>query len=347
VGITIIRLIKQGVVLVMTMTNTNDNSIFDKDGLKEQFLSEINEGTVFSYERIFKYTAKHEEALEKDVRLFTFSQLETVMYDFKSNNRNTIETYARIISSYLNWCVKHGHIKENVLAVLKPTDFEKYLTNEEVYTTEKGLRRYEDRCANYQDSVILRLSFVGVGGKQMSEIRNLKIEDVDFENKRLHLVNTLKEDDNGFPVKFTERFLDVDDRTLELIQGAIAQKTYMKKNGEMVAQDRIRKYTDLANNDYVIRASLTKIEKSLNAPVDKFVVYRRMKNMAEALGFDKLTAKYVQRSGMMYFANELIKGNNELSLDDIKIVADRYNMKSYHNLKGFLDLQHIRQTYPQ
>jgi len=69
--------------------------------------------------------------------------------------------------------------------------------------------------------------------------------------------------------------------------------------------------------------------------------------MAEALGFDKLTAKYVQRSGMMYFANELIKGNNELSLDDIKIVADRYNMKSYHNLKGFLDLQHIRQTYPQ
>ncbi|UUV46576.1 site-specific tyrosine recombinase [Bacillus phage vB_BanS-Thrax3] len=332
----------------MAVINTNDNSIFDKDGLKETFLLEaVNENTVFSYKRIFKYTSKHEFALDKDIRLFTFSELETVLFNFKSNNRNTVETYARIISSYLNWCVKHGKIKENVLASLKPKDFEKYLTNEEVYITEKTLRRYEDRCVNPQDSVILRLSFVGVGGKQMSEIRNLRISDVDFENKRLHLLNTLKEDKNGLPVKFTERFLDVDDRTLELIKNAYEQKIYLKKNGDMIAQDNIKKTNDLVNSHYIVRASITKTHKSINAPVDKFVVYRRMKNIAEALQFDKLTAKYIQRSGMMYYANELIKGENELSLDDIKIVADRFNMKSYHNLKGFLDLEHIRQTYPQ
>uniref|UniRef100_UPI00406C8B6D hypothetical protein n=1 Tax=Peribacillus sp. FSL E2-0159 TaxID=2975289 RepID=UPI00406C8B6D len=58
---------------------------------------------------------------------------------------------------------------------------------------------------NYQDSVILHLLFIGVGGKQLSEIRNLNKKDIDWENGRLRLVNSLKEDIYGNPLKFTER----------------------------------------------------------------------------------------------------------------------------------------------
>lgn len=333
--------------MMATMTNVNNNSLFEQDGRKHEFLGEIVESTAKSYERIFNYVKPHEEALGKDVRYFTFEELETILFNFKSNNRNTLETYGRIISSYLNWCVQHGYSNSNPLTILKPNDFEKYLTNEETYMTEKQLTRYEDRCVNEQDSVILRLSFVGVGGKQMSEIRNLKEEDIDWDKKRLHLVNTLKADDNGFPIKFTERFLDVDDRTLELLKGAIQQETYEKRNGQMVEHEKVRRYTDLVSSDYVIRASITNTQDNVqeSAPVDKFVIYRRMQVMSETLGIEKLTAKYVQRSGMMYFANKLM--TDELTLDDMKVVADRYNMKSYHNLKGFLNVENIRQTYPK
>ena len=336
--------------MVANMTNERNNSLFEEE-VKKEYLDymintkTISEETSRSYNRILLVTSKIEEELGKDLNQFTFEELEDVLRSFEANNRNTVESYGRIISSYLNWSVENGYSKDNVLYDLKPSDFEKYLTNNEVYFTDKQLRRYEERCENAQDSVIIRLLFMGVGGKQMSEIRNLKVEeDIDKKNKRLHLTNTLKADDQGYPIKFTTRWIDVDERTIDLIQGAIDQRTYTKKNGEMVERANIRPYTDLAINDYVIRPSITKTD-NLNRPVDRFVIYRRIQTLAESFGVDELNAKFIQRSGMMYHANNEIK-DGELTLDDIKIVAERFNIKSYHNLKGIVTEENIRATYP-
>jgi integrase len=328
---------------MMTLINETNNNLFNEE-VKQSFLNTIKEGTRVSYERILKITQKTESILGKDLNQFSTQEVEKILYDFKANNRNTIESYARIISAYLNWSVKKGLSNINVLAKYKPDDFERFLTNKEEYFTEKQLRRYEDRCANYQDAVILRLLFVGAGGTKMSEILNLTKDDVDWERKQLRLVNTIKADDKGNPIRFTERFLSVDDRTLYLIKGAIEQTTYVKRNGFMVERDNIRSFTDLVDNKYVIRPSMTKTE-NLNAPADKFVIYRRIQVLAETLNIDKLTTKLLQRSGMIYYANQLIQ-DNQLSLDELKVVADRFNMKSYHNLKGFLNVENIRKTYP-
>ena len=352
----------RGVVelMVMQMTNDKNNSLTEKETdtrplfnleLKNEFLSSmigtktISEDTSKSYTRIFNVTKPSEYALNKDLSEFTLEEMETILYNFQANNRNTVESYARIISSYLNWSYQHNKTQTNVLSSLKPTDFEKYLTNEENYFTDKLLRRWEDGCANYQDAVLLRLLFNGIGGKQMSEIRNLKKTDVDFDNKRLRLVNTLKSDSNGLPLKFTERWIDVDDRTLDLIRGAIDKKTYLKKNGDMAEtqHNNVRAFTDLVSNDYVVRASITKTD-NWNTPVDRFVIYRRIQMLSEIFGIEILTTKFIQRSGMIYYANELMK-DGELALDDIKMVADRFNLKSYHNLKGFLTIENIEKTY--
>jgi integrase len=326
-----------------TMTSDKNNVLFNQEA-KEAFLKGIKEGTRQSYERIFRITNAFEVALNKDVSNFTLEEIETILYDFKANNRNTIESYARIISSYLNWAVIMGLTKENVLGDFKPEDFERYLTNEEMYLSDRKLRRYEDRCTNFQDAVILRLIFAGIGGRQLSEIRNLKKSDVNFETGQLRLIETLKADEHGNPVKFTERYLTVDDRTLNMIEGAIDQKQYTKRNGFMVERDNIRSFTDLVSNEYVVRSSITKTD-NFNYPVDKFVLYRRIQTVSKTLNID-LTAKFIQRSGIMFYANSLIK-DDELSLDDLKMVADRFNMKSYHNLKGFLTLDNIRTTYPK
>jgi integrase len=335
----------------MNAINEKNNSLIYNESTKSYFLRDmiesktITEETSKNYTRIFGITADKEKALQKDLNQFTLEELETILFDFKAKTRNTIETYGRIISSYLNWSVQHGKAPHNPLTELKPDDFEKYIINEEQYFTEKQLRRWEDRCTNYQDAVIIRLLFMGVSGRQMSEIRNLKKVDVDIENKRLRLINTLKADEKGMPIKFTERYLDIDDRTLELIEGAMGENIYVKKNGEMEERENIRPYTDLVKNDYVVRASITRTE-NWNSPVDKFVIYRRIDTIANSLGIEDLTAKFIQRSGMIYNANSLIQNDN-FSLDDLKIVADRFNVKSYHNLKGFLTIENILKTYPQ
>ena len=336
--------------MVTQMTEDRNNSLFNEE-VKNQYLHEmiligsISEETSKSYNRIFTVTNEIEEALGKDLSEFTLQEIETILYGFKANNRNTVESYARIISSYLNWCVQQGISKRNPLYVLNPTDFEKYLTNEEEYFTDAQLRRYEDQCQNYQDAVIIRLLFNGVGGKQLTEIRNLKKDEVDFIQKRMKLINTLSSDDNGNPLQFTERWIDIDERTISLLVGAMGQKIYTKRNGDMIPRENIRPYTDLVDNKYIVRASITKTEK-FNSPVDKFVIYRRVQTIAESLGIEEFTAKFIQRSGMIHYANQLIR-DEKLTLNDIKMVADRFNLKSYHNLKGFLTVENIRKTYPK
>jgi integrase len=334
------------------MTSETNNSLFDAE-VKQNFLEDmiaggaITEETAKNYERILGITAEYEGLLEKDLNKFNLKELEAVLLGFKANNRNTVETYARIISSYLNWSVDNNSSEVNPLAELKPNDFIKYLTNGEIYYTERQLRRWEGRMENYQDAIITRLLFLGVGGKQMSEIRNLKKGDVDRDNKRLRLVNTLKEDKvTGLPIKFTERWLEIDDEyTFDLIEGAMNQKTYTKRNGNMKQNPHVRPYTDLVANEYVVRSSITKTE-NFNYPVDKFVVYRRIQMIAEVFGIENFSAKLIQRSGMIHLGNKLMQ-DGELSLDDMKMVADRFNIKSYHNLKGFLTVENILKTYPQ
>src|SRR5690606_29063392 len=204
------------------------------------------------------------------------------------------------------------------------------------YMTEKELRRYEDQCVNYQDAVILRLLYEGAGGKELSEIRNLKITEIDRENKRLFLMNSGSN---------SGRILPVGQRTLDLIEGAIAQKQYKKKNGQIAEtqHNNIRDYTDLVSNDYVVRASITKTD-NFHTPVDKFVIYRRIDSIGKYLGLEELTAKFIQRSGMVHHAHLLMK-DGELSLNDLKDVAERFNIKSYHNLKGFLTTENVDKVY--
>lgn len=327
----------------------NNNPTIYNEHIKNKYLDEmveqkiITKETAKNYHRIFVVTSTLEESLNKDLNIFTFEELETVLNNFHANIRNTIESYARIISSYLNWSVRQGLSKENFMNNLKPNDFSKYIFESESYFTDKQLRRYENICINFQDITIVRLLFNGVGGKQMSEIRNLKKEHIDRDNNRLLLINTLQKDDRGLPTKYTERYINVDEHTIHLLDGAIKERQYVKRNGDMEEYDNIRPYTDLVFNDYIIRSSVTKTD-NLNSPVDKYVIYRRIKILQESLGIENFTTKFIQRSGMIFFAKNII-GDNELSLDDIKIVADRFKLSSYHNLKGFLNTENINKTY--
>lgn len=329
--------------------NVSNSSLFNED-VKRQFLSEmismnnITDETARNYERIFGLVQPMEEALGKDVNQFSFEEIEAIMRGFKANNRNTVETYSRIISGYLNWSVSNGLAETNHMSELKPDDFTKYLTNNEEYFTYSQVRRWSEMLANYQDAVILGLLFSGVGGKQMSELRNLKKSDIDVETRRIKLTNSLKEDENGRPVKFTERYIDIeDDHLFKLINGAIEQSKYVKRNGDMDYNPHVRPFNDLVDNEYVIRASITKTE-NFNNPVDKFVIYRRIQMVSDVLGIEGLTAKLIQRSGMIYYANK-ITSNGNVSLEDLKIIADRFGVKSYHNLKGFITSENIEKTY--
>lgn len=343
-----------------TLTNVNNSDLFNANDKVKFFEEMVNSGalsleTVPSYYRLFKdkndYKIRYyEEKFGKDINLFTFEEMENVLKGFQAKNRNTVESYARIISSYLNWSVRTGRgIGYNVLADLKPNDFKKYLVAEESYFTYEELLDYEEACKNSQDAVILRLLFNGFGGKEMSEIRNLKMTDVDKERKTLYLVETLKADEDGNILEFIDRTKPIDDYTFELIKEAYGETTYMKKNGdaETGARGEVRPYTDLVQNSYVLRPSLTKTENG-EKPMAKFVIHRRLNMLKKHFGIPQLTAKFIQRSGMLYYAKDLVDyESEEVSINVLKMVASQFKTGSYHNLKGIVTMENIKRTYPQ
>lgn len=326
------------------------NSEFKHKYLNDMVESKnISEYSAKAYFRIFDKTKNHEYELNKDLYEFTVEDIEKVLFGFDAKNRNTLETYGRIMSAYFNWCKEKQYISDNPLKAFKPTSFEKYLTNSEEYFLEKELRRFEDGCENYQDAVILRLLFVGVGGKQMSEIRNLKKSDIDYTNNILNLTNTLTSDKQGNPTKVLTRTHKVDDYTIKLIDGAISQKTYLKRNGNLNQTDEnnVRPYTDLVDNDYVVRPSITKTD-NWNNPVEKAVIYRRIQIVAKYYGIEDMNAKLIQRSGMIYHASKLLeKTQEEIDSSDLIMISKEFGIGSHHNLKGFITMENIARTYPE
>nr|WP_285767537.1 HNH endonuclease [Peribacillus sp. SI8-4] len=316
----------------------------DINNLKKKYLStmlnqnKISENTAKYYANHFSKISEYERDVDKELMYFNLEEIETILHSYKSSSKNTIEHYARSISGYLNWGVKEGIIKKNPIADFKPDDFIKYVTNNELYFTDKDLERYEDYCTNYQDSVILRLLFIGVGGKQMSEIRNLKKEDVNFQKKQLRLINSLREDKNGNPLSSIDRYIDVSDRTLEIINGAIDEKVY----GEELIENIIHS-TELVDNEFIIKALKTDKVNADNA-VNKPYISGRITKIAKICGLKKLDEKLIKHSGMLYTAyKDMI--DDEVSSVDLKIIADKFNINSYHDLKGFITSKNIMETY--
>lgn len=321
------------------------NSLIFNHKLKEKFITDminnnnINPQTAKTYMRIFILSSRKEFKLNKDLSDFTFNEIEDVLISFNSNNVNTIQSYGRVISSYLNWCESNKIISRNLMSDLKSADFGNYLTNKEKYLTEKELQYIENNCINYQDAVILRLLFEGVSGKSFSEIINLRKTDINEDTNELRLREEI-----GNTNSFSERIIKVSDRAMFLIIKAMSEKVYYKKNGEMNHHDNINPYTELVDNNFIIRPSITKTDIG-NKPVNKHVIYRRIKAIADSLGDGNITSKLIQRSGMLFYAKEIIKDNNKISLDNLKVVASKFNFKSYHNLKGYITIENIKETY--
>lgn len=298
---------------------------------KEEFLKAFDvEGTRKNYLRIFTKTEPIEEKLGKDLYEFNEKELNKLLRAFDSKNRATLESYGRYVSSYLNWAVEKELTDVNLLEKLKPNDFLQFVVNEEKYLTERYLTRLESQMENYQDAVISRLIFEGVGGKGFSELLNLKEEDVDFDKNILHLV----EDTNKGKV---ERDLKVSTHTIEIIKGALNQKKYAKRNGNSVGRGS---FLELKDNGYIIKTAVTNAETDEATGID--TIYRRLRVIEQDLGLDSFKAKFIQRSGILNMASKIAKKGVRVDSDILKQIAKRYKINTIHTMRSYLTEENLK-----
>ena len=313
------------------------NGLYNEE-IKQRFLNTLHENTRMSYIRVLLAAKRTEEQLEKDLYDFNLNEIEYVLYDLAPTTATSSEVNGRIITSYISWAIEQGLRSNNInpLKLVSSDYFKKFVDPSIVtFLSEKELIQIEEGCVNAQDAAIFRLLFEGVGGKNYSELRNLKRQDIDVDNRIMKLT-----DEDG-----ETRELQVEQRTIDLVLKADKEEVYYKKNGEVDdVSGRIRQYTDLVKNEYVFRPSITKVNNP-SMPIEGSVIYRRVSSIRDFFDIPYLTPKNVAKSGMLKMAKDFVELEGELKRHHYIAIAKRFKVNNWYSIKKYITVENINRVY--
>ncbi|AJA41465.1 integrase [Geobacillus virus E3] len=318
--------------------------------VKETFLQYLidEEGytdeTVHVFRFVFYKSYDVEDILQKDMYDFNMSELKQVLLNANKSTLNSVRAFASMMKKYIDWAIHTGLVNSNInpMDMFTTKDYEECIDrSRKLFISEDELIEIENRLANYQDKIILRLLFEGVNGYEVSELINLKKDDVDYANKRLRLYDNK----NG------ERFINVSDRCLDIIEKAIREETYYARNAEKESKHGKDEY-EYFETEHVIKNVLTGRTKK---PADKNVIYRRIYLIKELFDMPYLTVKNVWRSGMIKMAVDLYKEEGELTNKQLAKIAEQFGLGkiinnghetyNYHAMRQFINRDNILDLY--
>jgi integrase len=319
------------------------SNIFYNEEIKLKFLSYYTKISQDTYTRIFKESFKLEEELNKDLCDFSGGEIKRYLRKLKPTTKNSSRSNGRKVKNYIEWAIEEGYSTNefNPIGELEsPSWFDQFIVHKKQYISKMELERIEALCKNYQDRVILRLLFEGVQGKGCSELIYLKVDDID----RIRGVLRLKDEDGS------RRELKVSSDCMEIIEEAIKEKIYYKKNGEMESTlDNVREYNDLVQNDYVIRNCI--VHTNNYEFVKKHTIYRRIATIQEYIHkhdpelVHVLTAKSIANSGMIYEGSKIYEQKGKLEKEDYDWIVEKFNIKNNWLLRDFVNERMIEELY--
>ncbi|MEK3910683.1 site-specific integrase [Paenibacillus sp. FSL H7-0331] len=290
-----------------------------------------------TYEKLFLKSEQLEREQCLDLYEFDINHISDFVRSLKLNYVATARNYGSIIKSYITWAIHEGYTKNplNPLEGVPSTWFDQFITTDFLpYFSYKQIRSLSLFCENAQDAVIIEAIFEGIQGKEVCELRNLKLDDVNFDENKVRLI-----DENG-----EKRTLVVSHNLMETIEDALSETTYLKKNGRMEGESNVRYFTDLVDSNFVVRSSNTTRDKT-NGAVDKHVIFRRLTTISKLYAIANLNVKNISRSGMIKMGYDLLNIYGKLERDQYLEIAERYKINSLPSLKEIVSVQNINRLY--
>lgn len=310
---------------------------------KESFLNKYdNINTKRAFIRIFRNTCKMEEELDKDLFYFNKEELEIFFENTTPSTEISARNYGRMINLYLKWAVDEKKISVHPFPVQQHYFLRYVKKHDEQFLDFKELKYYTQfYFKNLQDGIILELLFYGVQGKEGSEICNLTIDDLDLDNKTMHLF------DSSTGVKRTITLED--DKLIKMCYEANKEEQYDKRNGEMESNPRIRPYTDLfMDTKYILKNSKTNVTH--DNQVTKYTIYNRLKNIQKFEEVEsikhKISIKNIVKSGQLYMASKLYEKEGQLDLPQLRMICKQFGVKEHWSLRDYLNEENLFKVYP-
>ena len=173
---------------------------------KKNFLNDTysNENTRKAYLSLYKNVILEDEISRgKDLMYFTSEELKEVMLSLVNNKQSSKGSIASISTKYLDYCVNKGYILTNNMKSLSINDLKKenkrFILNDVVNLNKfyKWLTELEIKHDLY---ITLPLLFAryGIVGEELSDMINVKYEDIDRNNFTININGVLFPIDKQF-----------------------------------------------------------------------------------------------------------------------------------------------------
>ncbi|RNB59455.1 hypothetical protein EDM57_04750 [Brevibacillus gelatini] len=329
------------------------NQIYEGDmyneGVKQRFMEVISDDSKGPYERIFIRSSVVEESLGRDMYDFNIKEIENVLFHLKPKTLAASKSNISIISSYLDWAIEEGYRSNTINPMKYQLDdwAEKFIDkNIKMFFSKKEIDEIIEKCKNAQDAVIISLLFYGANGREVSELRNLRPSDVNFETNELILTD---DKDNQ------TRRITTPKECITLIKDAINQTEYFKRNGHIAPNSRNTKETsELIETGYVIKPAKTKVVHI--DQVNTHVVYGRLSTISELFNIENFTVKNIQRSGMIYMAKQILDRDGHFGdKEQYFEICEQFGVSKFDNhgveeynwsaMKSYINMDMIKQFY--
>ena len=144
------------------------------EGLSDSTLKTYNYCLVKFFQNIGKSIT---EITVNDIRFYLLALQEN------SNMGNrTLDSQRIILNSFFSWCYKEEYRPENPVSRVEPFKYEIKLREP---LTDYEMEMIRDACRDYKDRAIIEVLYST--GCRISELMRLKLTDIDYETKEVHL----------------------------------------------------------------------------------------------------------------------------------------------------------------
>lgn len=325
--------------------------------LKESDLADI---TKKSYQYDYSnFVEMHEKSKNKGLEDFNEDDIIEVINSIPSSSRTVKYKMFKMIEQFEEWALQRGfnhsynpctNIDFNKVVEINKSILEsKYIDLEDAYDICEKARM---NGIYYQDIIAFMLCRYGLKGKEWSEIRFLRWEDVDFDNKFINVTNRDDDEFDENDLKVIKK-IKIDDTMVNYLLLAKEETTF-KKYTRALEKKTFREFT------YMDFGYVCKVTENSNEVTITFTMLRnRIVNLYKAAEVKRISMKDLVKSKKIDDLNDILrykrtefkgefeKDNTRLDLNtltnyDFMIVQEYYEVDSsqsaYFSLKKDYEL---------
>ncbi|WP_226035676.1 phage lytic cycle repressor MrpR family protein [Aquibacillus saliphilus] len=319
---------------------------------KEGFMNEQSEARRDLLKWLFDTSFDFEnKTFSKDLFDFNKEEMKTFLKSRKITE-NTMTTYSRWISGYIDWAIKNNHklYDRNVIKGFTEDDLKEIIKKENNYfhvdliyelVGRKTVDNSLPSLKNIQDQLLVYLIFLGINGKQSYELLELQYKHIDFENRLIKLSE----------IDPYIRDVRIDEFGLKLIRESKREKEYFRyiKDVELEEMKNKTESYELSDSPYVFRKSKVGKYDEDFGQMSYQGLMARLNSIGDYVG-ESLTVKKIRESGVLYVAKKIIDANQDLSIHNQlvnKALFQRYGLENAKDQSKYLKLQFIRKELPR